>query len=338
MRLAIAGLTTLVLTGTTLTSLPANAQSSAAAAESLYQEGQRLMASGNVHDACIKFGQSQKLEPATGTLLNLASCHEKEGKTASAWAEFNEAIAGTVRAGQKDREAYARSHAVALEKQLRRMVVEVPQPPPGTEVQLDGESLGSVALGAAIPVDPGEHEITVSAPKKKTWSQKVKFEPGPGNTRVPVPPLEDPNAATQPANVFPKGEESTPSPAQSNTRSTVGYVVGGAGILALGTGIFFGLRAKSYGDKADREQNKALDYNAEGRRTNAEIQHDAAMDDHDKAKTSQTIALVAGATGMVAIGVGVYLVVTGKERKESTARVTPLLSPNTAGASASFQF
>ncbi|WP_394841750.1 hypothetical protein LZC95_32325 [Pendulispora brunnea] len=338
MRLAIAGLTTLVFTGATLTSLPANAQSSAAAAESLYQEGQRLMASGNVHDACIKFGQSQKLEPATGTLLNLASCHEKEGKTASAWAEFNEAIAGAVRSGQKDREAYARSHAVALEKQLRKMVVEVPQAPPGTEVQLDGESLGSVALGTAIPVDPGEHEVSVTAPKRKPWSQKVKFEPGPGNTRVAVPPLEDPNAAPQPAPVFAKGEESTPPPEHSNPRRNIGYIVGGAGILALGTGIFFGVRAKMYGDKADREQNSALDYHFQEKYQNAGIQHDAAVDDHDKAKTSQTVALVAGGVGLAALGVGVYLVVTGKERPASTARVTPILAPNTAGASASFQF
>jgi len=338
MRLAMAGLTTLVLTGATLTSLPANAQSSAAAAESLYQDGQRLMTSGNVHDACIKFAQSQKLEPATGTLLNLASCHEKEGKTASAWAEYNEAVAGTVRAGQKDREAYARSHAVALEKQLRKMVVELPQAPPGTEVQLDGESLGSVALGTPIPVDPGVHEITVSAPQRKPWTQKVKFEPGPGDTRVPVPALEDPNGAPQAAAVFPKGEDSTPPPEHSNTRRTIGYIVGGAGILALGTGIFFGVRAKSYGDKADREQNNALDYHFAGKYNNADIQHDAAVDDHDKAKTSQTIALVAGGAGLVALGVGVYLVVTGKERPASTARVTPMLSPNTAGASASFQF
>jgi hypothetical protein len=76
----------------------------AAAAEQLFLDGKKLLDAGKTHEACEKFAASQETDPGLGTLLHLASCHEKEGKTASAWAEFNEAQAQAQDHGEKDRE------------------------------------------------------------------------------------------------------------------------------------------------------------------------------------------------------------------------------------------
>ena len=55
-----------------------------ATAEKLFQEGRRLMANGSIEEACAKFTESQRLDPSSGTLINLAACHAELGMTASA--------------------------------------------------------------------------------------------------------------------------------------------------------------------------------------------------------------------------------------------------------------
>src|ERR1700678_3583891 len=72
--------------------------SGAAAAEALFDEGKALMAAGNYASACPKFAESNRLDEGIGTSLWLADCFEKNGQTASAWAEFRAAAALAVKA------------------------------------------------------------------------------------------------------------------------------------------------------------------------------------------------------------------------------------------------
>ncbi|NOU28880.1 MAG: hypothetical protein HOO96_13330, partial [Polyangiaceae bacterium] len=49
-------------------------------AETLFREGRKALEAGDYAVACAKFAESQRIEPAPGTLLNLAGCEERSGK------------------------------------------------------------------------------------------------------------------------------------------------------------------------------------------------------------------------------------------------------------------
>src|SRR6185369_16874031 len=98
----------------------ADLSSDKAAAEALFNHAKQLVKEGKLSEACPKFEESLRLDPGIGTLLYLADCLEKSGKTASAWARFLEAAAAAKAANQADRETKARQRAAALEPKLSR--------------------------------------------------------------------------------------------------------------------------------------------------------------------------------------------------------------------------
>src|SRR5262245_43999718 len=106
----------------------AQAQSNKVAAEALFEEGRRLMSEGKIADACPKFADSQSLDASPGTLLNLASCYEKLGMTASAWGTYREAASLAAASGRTDLVAVGQKHAESLGPKLSRLSIVVTNP------------------------------------------------------------------------------------------------------------------------------------------------------------------------------------------------------------------
>jgi hypothetical protein len=165
---------------TTFAALPALAQGgSTAAAEVLFQDGRALYEQGKYSEACPKLAESHRLDPATGTLLTLALCHEGEGKLASAWTELMDVKGRARQEGRDDREKIASERADGLRPRLSTLTVEVPAEvakTEGLEVRVDGLALGAASFGIAVPVDGGEHRIEASEGLGEQEQQVVKFK------------------------------------------------------------------------------------------------------------------------------------------------------------------
>jgi serine/threonine-protein kinase len=169
----------------------ASAQSSVAVAQaqSLYDEANRLFAAKQFEQACSKYAESHRLDPGIGTLLRLASCYERIGKLASAWASLIEA--GALAHEKRDaREAKALARAAQLQPKLSRLNVTVSSAEPDLLLQRDGETIGRGQWGQALPIDPGTYKIEVTAPGKKPWSTSVEIAGNGKTITVEIPPLE----------------------------------------------------------------------------------------------------------------------------------------------------
>jgi hypothetical protein len=296
-------------------------ETSAASADRLFHEGKAALEAGRYSEACPKLAESQKLDPATGTLLALALCHQGQGETASAWRELQQVVeASQGSGGRADRAALARKRIADIEPHLSRLTVKAPHPEGPLSVRRDGEEVPQAEWGVATPVDPGDHLIEVSAPGRPPWKTSVHVGPD-GDAKVVVVPELAATHAT--ASVEPTSAGGTSEPPKQGDR-TLGWIVGGAGVVALGVGAFFGVRALSDRHDATNGCPSSPCSNADAISTN------------DRAKTEAWVADVGLGLGVVGVAVGVYLVfVKPKDPAQVTARLAPEVGPGRGGVALS---
>jgi hypothetical protein len=271
------------------------------AAEALFEDGRHLVGAGKYADACPKFVESERLDPSPSTLLNLANCWEKLGRTASAWATYREAESAASAARRQEYVDTAERHARTLAPTLARLTVIVEKPTDGIQVKRDGVAVGSAEWGSAIPVDAGSHSVEASAPGHKRWSTNVDVPHDGAQVTASVPPLEElpvegpPPPPPAPASATP-GPAPLPAapPPKGGTQRTIGLVVAGAGVVGLGVSGVLALIAN--GKNAD-SKNGCID--------NVCV-NTTAFDDRNQARSmgdAATVAFVAGAAALVAGGV-----------------------------------
>lgn len=231
----------LLLTSVVVRPAAAQSASEVVAAETLFDEARALMAKNELGEACPKLEASLRLDTGTGTMLWLAECYQRQGRIASAWAQFRQAAA-TAQKQNDPRAATARQKASALEARLPKLtiVVRSEQRVAGLEIVRDGEPVTEALYGVEIPVDPGPHTIVVRAPGKRRWEQTLTAEEGRVAT-LAIPGLEDESKPPAPRAVriaAPLQPEPSAGP-----WIPIAIGLGTVGVLSLGAGAFFGMRA-----------------------------------------------------------------------------------------------
>jgi hypothetical protein len=321
------------------TQAPSQAPSSDKQAQSLLNQGRKLMKAGQYPQACPKIAESQSLAPSPTTLLELALCHENEGKIATTQNELTTVVMQST--NPKDPSAKtARVHADALLPKLPRLTIKVPagSESKGVQITLDGLPVASSSWGLSNPIDPGTHQIVATTKGSPPWSTKVNVTspgeqltvdvPGPRAVdQAPPPPEPSPEktakvetpfgADTSPA----KEEEEEPTHA---SRPALGYVLFGAGVVGTGVGTYFGLRAISL--RKDSDQNCVSGCTVEG------------VDLNNRAKTAAWISDFGIGIGLIGVVIGGYMLLKTpdeaapkQETTETSLRLMPELTSTRAG-------
>jgi hypothetical protein len=216
-----------------------HAEPAGAQAEVLFRKGRELIAAGHVAEACAAFEQSQKLEPAVSTLLNLASCREKNGQLATAWGLFLDAERQTHTAADAPTQqlhGVAEDRAGKLEPRVSKLTINVGSPIDGLEISRGADKVAAVSWNQTLPIDGGTYTITAHAPGKMTWTAQITVGVEGDTQTVDVPEL---------------AAGAVPTPTRSPL--VVPLAVGAGALVLAGVSVGFELSAESTYNQAKTE-------------------------------------------------------------------------------------
>lgn len=271
------------------------AQTASSDAAELFRQGRVALESKAYATACSKLAQSLRLERAVGTLISLAECEQASGKLTAArqhWqeaADFADAIVDPLHRGP-----YAREQFAGIDARVPRITVHpAPGTPPNASLKRDDVDLGTSAFDAPLPVDPGAHALTLSAPGhaprtitvdvQEREHRELVVEPGPLLPEAPEAPL-----AVSPAQAASDG----------HTQRVLAYVIGGVGVAGIAAGSVFGLYAGSKWSQAKDTCGASCPPTS------------PAVSERSTAEGFATASTITLAAGAVALAVGIVLLLT----------------------------
>jgi hypothetical protein len=273
-----------------------------AMAEALFRDAKELRDAGKMGEACPKFAESHRLDPKPGSILNLATCYEQEGKTASAWVAYAESATMAARVKQHERERFARGKIDELEKKLSYLKLDVA--PANTNVDgftiaIDGKPVSAAAAGTRIPLDPGEHAVEAYAPARRSWSDRVLVAAGPAEKTIAVPDLAALSLPDAPV-LGPSADVGS----AGSTQRTLGFVALGIGAAGVVVGGISGVMTIS--------EKNTVDEHCSGSFCNAQ-----GLEANEAAKDAATVSTIAFSAAAIAVVTGVVLVLTAPRARSA---------------------
>lgn len=201
-------------------------------AEALFRAGREASERGDLETACLRYEESYRLESAVGTLLNWAICNDDLGRLASAWEQYRRILELF---DKKDpRIAMVRERLAKIESRVPYVTLSFEATtPPGSEARRDGVPVARASLGVPLPMNPGVHEVVVTAAGRKPARFTIKLEEGQRlelsmNAGPPVAPHASPRTDAAPARI---GTVARGDSAQST--KTAGWIALGTGGVSL---------------------------------------------------------------------------------------------------------
>jgi hypothetical protein len=254
------GLAVAVLAAALASALPARAASpeNRAAAQKHVSQAQEAKKRGQLGEACKHLAEAERLDSKLPTLMELAECSEQSGNLVDAETQWAAARDRAKHDEKPQSRARAETRLAAVQKRIAHLTLQLaPNAPAGAQVLRDELPLDAAALGAPLPMNPGEHVIVVKLAGHDDARYPVKLSDGDNQTLpitvgaaagssptppvapVPAPalttPLPSPSPLATPA-APPAGKQDAPPAGWWSKERKAGAILGAVGIVGLGAG------------------------------------------------------------------------------------------------------
>jgi hypothetical protein len=294
---------------------PARAQDGAAA-QALFEQGVRELEAGRFAQACPALAESQRLDPHPGTLFALAECEAKSGKIASAVGHYQDYLGLLSRMSAEqlerhaERAATARAQVEALKSQVPTLSLVLPAAAPADLiVERDGMRLQGPALGAPLPIDPGEHVIVTRLASGAEMRVILSVAIGEAKTLELTLPEAPPAAA--PA-APPAGRELEPRRKVDPLR-TWAWAIGGVGLAGVAAGSVTGIIVL-------QKKATVTDHCV------GNVCDDVGKEAGDTGKTLAAVSTVSFGIGLTAVATSIALLIATEPRKAALPLAPRLLA------------
>jgi hypothetical protein len=272
-----------------------------------YERGVAAMDTEKYEDALKAFQTSYDTVSSPNSRLMIGRVLAKMGKLPEAYREleltFQQAstLASTQKKYQKTVDT-SRKELDDIKKQLA--FVRVTQ---GAKLKLQGEPVELENWQTLMPVLPGTVSVEVTFANGSKTRKSLTLKAGDIGA-VALDELKQPAAAVGPVatTTTARAENSTVNANKTLDRRTVGYVVGGVGVIGLGLFVGYGLMgASSIGDPKGS--------------CSAGNCPEGSVDDAGAKALRQGIGYTTLGIGVLGVGIGTWLIVTGGKSSPSTA-------------------
>jgi hypothetical protein len=282
-----------------------------------------LRKAGDDAQALDWYERALAIDPAPRTKAHRALTLQALGRSVEAEAGLREALEAGGDAWIARRRAELEASLKIIESRIGTLVVDCDTS--GAELLVDGRTMGPIAK-PGVRVAIGGHELTVRAPGYRDATARVDVAAGATvETRIaltaeevaPSPSTPTAVASTSPpAPVVPPprvAPEPAPAPAipPTSLRRTVGLATGGVAGAALAVGAVYGLKAIATRGDRDAQCHPVPSCNQTG------------VDLDSTGRGQATVATIAFAVGVVALGAGTYLMFSASPSAASAASAGP---------------
>jgi hypothetical protein len=291
-----------------------------------YAEGEGKFLAGDWEAAYAAYKAANEAVPASQALYKMALCLERLEKPNEALSTYQAFLGSNPPAAMQPKVEEAQVRVAELKKKIP-IVVKVTSDPPGGSVYVDGVvQMGTTPMEIKSP--PGKHKVRVTSPGFDPFEKEVELEPGGVAITVDAVlqktiPIAEPPPPPPAAEAKPAKPPEPPPEKHSNVAAYVVLGVAGAGAIV---GTIFGVKALQ--EEKDFENGEKTTEKADSVEKNALI-----------ADMAFGAAITLGVTGTVLLLTNTGGGDTAKSSASKSAfQLTPVLTPQRAGAFATLRF